>query len=282
MLAEYYNESDTIRLRPIIRTKEEAIIIANKLNTTVYDTLSDLKWHCINGKYYRFKFFDRLYPILNELIGPKIAQHLNLKTANNFSATLDLGDDRTLYGIASESFIEPDKKYLTMFDLGFSNKTIPEYKNLKRLKRYCNNEDYPGLLNNIFKMTCTDYIMGQVDRVSSNFLFEKDGEKISLAPLFDYAEAYEYAKMGCYFNQRENKSQKISVGNSLITPIFWEPNFQRRLKKYPQFREYLDKVCQIDIVKIIEEIEEEQKLNVPDEYKRYYDVRTKEKQKILY
>lgn len=64
-----------------------------------------------------------------------------------------------------------------MTELGFKPRTNPDYKNLKQLKRYCRKEDYEELLNGILKMTCLDYVMGQVDRVLSNFLFEKDGKK---------------------------------------------------------------------------------------------------------
>ncbi len=282
MFENVYKNSKIIQLKPIIRTSKEANLVAQKNNITLYDATDQFKWHLINGNYYRFKFFDKIYPILNELIGPKIAQNLELRSANNLPAKMKFSNDLTFYGILSENFKEPNKEYLTMFELGFSNKTMPNYKNLNKLKRYCSKDDYDELLNNILKMTALDYLMGQVDRVASNFLFEKDEHSITFAPLFDYAEAYEYAKIGCYFNTKENRTLNCSVGNSLIAPAFWESRFKRFLRKYPQFRDYLNEVCKINIVEIIEEIEKEHQIKISDECKDYYDFRTKEKQKILY
>ncbi len=282
MFAKFYDVDNCVHLKLNDRTEEEALKIAKEVDSEVYSTKHELQWHSIGGKYYRFKFFDRFYSILNELIGPKIAHKLDLKTVNNFPAILDYNEELKLYGIISENFKDPNKEYLTMTELGFKPRTNPDYKNLKQLKRYCRKEDYEELLNGILKMTCLDYILGQADRVLSNFLFEKDGKKITFAPLFDYAEAYECIKEGCVYDKYKNSQLKFSVGNSIIAPAFWEPKFQRILKKYPQFREYLDKVCNIDIMEILEEIEDEHRLKIPDDYKEYYDVRTKEKQKIYY
>ncbi|MDD2181514.1 MAG: hypothetical protein PHW32_03990 [Bacilli bacterium] len=281
MFEHIYDIEKCIRLKPINRTDEEAADVVNSVNTTIYSAKNDVTWHYIEGKYYRFKFFKRFYSILNELIGPKIANKLDLKTVNNFPAIMDYGEFLTFYGIISENFVDPNKEYLTIFDIGFKQKTQPSYKNIRRLKKYCNEEDYHDLINNLFKMTCLDYLMGQVDRVSSNFLFEKDGDKITFAPLFDYAEAYECAKMGCFFNPKENQQHNFSIGNTFIAPSFWEPKFKRELKKYPQFREYLEKIREINILEIIKEIEEEHNLKINDEFKRYYDVRTQEKQRSL-
>lgn len=281
MFKEIYNINNCINLTPVKRSEEEALLVAKEVDSTIYSAKSETSWHLINGKYYRFKFFNRFYHVLNELIGPKIAHKLELRTANNLPAVMHYSEKLKFYGIVSENFKELNKKYLTMFDLGFRNTTTPNYKNMKKLKKYCNEEDYYELINNLFKMTCLDYVMGQADRVASNFLFEKDGDKITFAPLFDYAEAYECIKPGCYFNPRENIALSCSVGNSLIILAFWEPEFQKILKKYPRFLKYLEKISEIDIIEILEELEEEYKIKITDEQKDYYDVRTKEKQKVL-
>lgn len=281
MIGQYYNPDYCIQLKPVNRTEEEARQLAEKLNCEYHLTKDELKCHCINGKYYYFKFFNRFYAVLNELIGPKIAHRLELRTTNNLPAILHYGENLTLYGIVSEDFKDPNKQYKNMFELGFKNGTFPAYRNLKTLKKFCRKEDYEELLNDIFKMTCLDYLMGQADRVSSNFLFEIDGNKVRLAPLFDYAEAYESIKAGCYFNIKENKRIYCSVGNALFAPAFWENKFQSLLRKYPAFREYLEKIQEIDILEILEEIEGEYKLKINDDYKYYYDTRTKEKQRSL-
>lgn len=170
-----------------------------------------------------------------------------------------------------------------MHELGFKSKQNIDnkLKNILKLKKYCNKEDYENLINNIFKMTCLDYLMGQADRVASNFLFEKDDTKLTLAPLFDYAEAYESTKEG-YPYDRYRKQLPFSVGNAFMSLAFWEPKFNSFLIKYPNFTNYLEIVSEIDIIEILEEIEKEYYLNIPDYYKDYFDIRTKEKQSVLH
>ncbi|MDD4548013.1 MAG: hypothetical protein PHI05_04655 [Bacilli bacterium] len=282
MLKKIYDIDYCIHIKPIKRTDEEALSVAKSVSCSVYDASDSFKWHCINGKYYRFKFFDRIYPILNELIGPKLAKAMDLKTASYIPAILDYDDYFQMYGLISENFKDPTKQYVDMFDIGFKHKKKPDYKNIELLKGFCLEEDYYSLINDLFKMTCIDYLMEQVDRVASNFLFEKDGKHLSLAPLFDYAEAFDYAKHGCTFNKRENHDLNFSVANSFIAPNFNEKKFEKLLKKHPSFGAYLKRICEIDIISIINEIEAEHNLKISEEHKDYYYIRTREKQKVLF
>ena len=268
------------QLNPVKRTKEEAVILAKKLRIEIFHARLDTKVHYLDGTYYFFKIFNHLYPVLNELIGPKIARYLELRSAQNYPAIMQYHRNNKFYGIVSKNFKDPNKEYKNIFQLGFNNKTSPHYRNIRKLKKYCRKEDYEEILNDIFKMTALDYLMGQKDRVASNFLFEQDGDKITLAPLFDYAESYDHIKWGCYFNQEKVK-RSCSVGNALFAPAFWDPKFKKFLKKYPRFQKYLEKIQEIDIIEILKEIEDEHKLIIPEDYKKYYDVRTKEKQKSL-
>ncbi|MFA5603394.1 MAG: hypothetical protein WDA12_00880 [Bacilli bacterium] len=282
MLKKIYDIENCIHIKPVKRSEEEALSVANIVCSSVYDTSDPYKWHYINGKYYRFKFFDRIYPILNELIGPKLAKFMDLKTACNTPAILDCDEHFKMYGVLSENFKDPAKEYVDMFDIGFRHKKKPNYKNIDLLKRFCLEEDYYPLINDLFKMTCIDYLMEQVDRVASNFLFEKDGNKLSFAPLFDYAESFDYAKYGCTFNKRENHDLSFSVANSFIAPIFTEKKFEKILKKHPSFGAYLKRICEIDIISIINEIEAEHNIKISDEHKDHYYIRTRQKQKVLF
>lgn len=286
MLKEAFESSNCIHIKPVKRTQEEIEILTEKVGINIYEAKSQFRWHEIDGKFYHFKFTDRFFLILNELIGPKIARRLNLKTANNILAIMDYSEKTYLYGILSENFKDKDKQYIDMNDLGFKNKRYVNYnsyyRNIIKLKRYCKKENYKDLIDSIFKMTCLDYIMGQADRVPENFLFEKDNDYIIFAPLFDYGEAYESIKEGCIYDKYRHPDLPFSVANSFITIAMWEPKFKRFLRKYPNFQRYLETVCKIDIIEILEEIEEEHQLKINEEIKRYYDVRTKEKQKILF
>ncbi len=284
MFGEVFDSDKCIHIKPINRNDEEARKVSEKIGVSIYDAKDQFKWHEVKGKYYHFKFSNRLIRILNELIGPKLALQFDLKTVSNIPAIMDYGDNLKFYGILSENFKDKDKQYLNMSELGFKNKRgiDNKWKNIPKLKKYCNKEDYDDLINSIFKMTCLDYIMGQADRVSSNFLFERDGSKMSFAPLFDYAEAYESIKEGCVYDRYHNPSLPFSVGNAFMTLSFWETKFKWFLWKYPNFQKYLEIACDIDIIKILEEIEEEHSLHISDDCKQYYDVRTKEKQKIIF
>ncbi len=281
MLKEFYNFDNSVRLKPVNRGNEEAKRVAKIIKRPLYNAKSDLEWHYYQGEYYHFKFFYSLYPILNELIGPKIANKLNLRTATNLPAILDYDSQLKLYGIFSKNFIKPHCEYLTMYDLGFNYKTKPHYKNLKKIKKYCPKEDYQNLKNDLLKMTSLDYLMGQVDRVGCNFLFEKNKTNLSLAPLFDYAEAYGQPKKDCTFNQEENQNLNFSVGNAFLTMKIGERKYKRLLKKEPHFRGYLEIIKKVDIIKILEEIVTETNLKVPDSYYKYYEAKTKAKQKAL-
>lgn len=284
MFGKIFDSGKCIRIKPINRNDEEARKVSEKIGVSIYDAKDQFKWHEVNGKYYHFKFSNRLIRILNELIGPKLAIKFDLQTVNNIPTVMDYGDNLKFYGILSENFKDKNKQYLNMNELGFKNKKgiDNKCKNISKLKNYCNKEDYADLINSIFKMTCIDYIMGQADRVSGNFLFEKDGFKVTFAPLFDYAEAYESIKEGCAYDRYHNPSLPFSVGNSFMTLSFWENSFKWFLWRYPNFKEYLEIASDIDIVKVLEEIEEEHSLYISDDCKQYYDVRTKEKQKVLF
>lgn len=284
MFGKVFDSDKCIHIKPLNRNDEETRKVSAKIGVSIYDAKDQFRWHEVNGKYYHFKFSNRLIRILNELIGPKLALQFDLKTVRNIPAIMDYGDNLKFYGILSENFKEKDKQYLNISELGLKNKRgiDNKWKNIPKLKRYCNKEDYDDLINSIFKMTCLDYIMGQADRVSSNFLFERDDSKMSFAPLFDYAEAYESIKEGCVYDRYHNPSLPFSVGNAFMTLSFWETKFKWFLWKYPNFKKYLEIACDIDIIKILEEIEDENSLHISDECKQYYDVRTKEKQKIIF
>lgn len=283
MLNNVFDNEEIIRIKPVNRNDEEAKLLAEKIGISIYDAQKELLWHEVVSKYHRFKFSDKLVRILNELIGPKLALKFDLRTVNNIPAIMDYGENIKLYGILPENFKDINREYLTMHELGFKSKQNIDnkLKNILKLKKYCNKEDYENLINNIFKMTCLDYLMGQADRVASNFLFEKDDSKLTLTPLFDYAEAYESTKEGCPYD-RYRKQLPFSVGNAFMSLAFWEPKFNSFLRKYPNFTNYLEIVSEIDIIEILEEIEKEYYLNIPDYYKDYFYIRTKEKQSVLH
>lgn len=281
MLKRYYENEDIIKLKPIIRSEEEATELSEKLKISLYSAKRDIEWFCINGEYYRFKFFDSFYPILNELVGPKIAKTINLKTVENIPAILEYNPKLKFYGILSKNFMKPDCSYVTMYQLGFKHGKQPTYKNFDKFKKFCHPNDYYENVKSIFKMTCLDYIMEQVDRVGCNFLFEKRNESLSFAPLFDYAEAYGYAKKGCSFNKKENPYLEFSVGNVFVTPTLGEFQFKRLLKKEPQFNDTINTLSRIDLIKILKEIRMETKLKITEHYFEHYDSMTKEKQKRL-
>lgn len=284
MCNDIFNNEKCIHIKPVNRSIDEAQNLSEKTGICFYEAKKELIWHEVNGKNYRFKFSNHLVRILNELIGPKLALKFDIRTANNIPAIMDYSENIKFYGILSENFKDPNKLYLSMYELGFNNKQSIDnkWKNVPKLKKYCNQEDYDELINNIFKMTCLDYIMGQADRVASNFLFEKDGSIIILAPLFDYFEAYESVKEGCIYDKYNNPNLPFSVGNAFMTLAFWKKSFKSFLKRYPNFINYLEIAAKLDIIDILEQIEKEFNLNIPDYYKDYFDFRTKEKQKMIH
>ncbi len=128
MLKQFYNENYCIHLNPVKRTKEEAVILAKKLRIEIFHARLDTKVHYLDGTYYFFKIFNHLYPVLNELIGPKIARYLELRSAQNYPAIMQYHRNNKFYGIVSKNFKDPNKEYKNIFQLGFNlinNRSLP-------------------------------------------------------------------------------------------------------------------------------------------------------------
>ena len=219
--------------------------------------------------------YDSIY-ILNELIGEKISEHFNIDTVKSILATND--SDYKSYILLTKIFTNKNEFYSTFDNLFFKAKINNEIglDNLKKLKKYIyngekhymDNKNFKNLKYKIKKMVIRDYITSQSDRHNYNFLFKVQNNFIDLLPLFDYEHSFSeniYCRFNNYFNFDLSLEKVIKY-----------------IKTEQEFQEILHKAMDININKIIKEIENEYPIKFEEFEKHdYIDIINENKEKIL-
>jgi len=246
----------------LYRTNNNYRLLSNKLHID-YSILKI--WHSwykdSNKEYYYFKDFNNDNKrFINELIGEYLAKKISLDSIHYEIAKKD-----DTYGLASKSFINKKNKYYYMIDLYLPNAPDNLY-NLERLKDKCKtDEEYETLLKEIFKMTAIDIYMSQTDRIkSSNIQFRKDRTGLHLAPLYDYEKSFMDPNIAIY-------------KSNLLTLNLYKNEY---INEYPYLYELIDNIFEININHVLEEIEDERKILIPNndkfEYEKFYNIRKKQ------
>lgn len=216
-----------------------------------------------NNDYYYYKTLQNY----NDFIGEELAKTLNLPTAHYIVGKLN-----NEYVVASKNFNVEKIKYLDAFDL-----ISDEFhkNNLEKLK-YLENMYGKTLVLDILKMTSLDIFSRQIDRVPSNYAFEKKDGILSLAPLYDYSFAFFNEENYKYFNYilslDFNSKNIIEEIDSIIN-------------KYSEFYEYISVMNEIDLSNLINKIIEKNNFNYNEylslEYKKENESSHKLLKKIL-
>jgi hypothetical protein len=209
-------------------------------------------WYKCDGDYYFYKTFstldeneDKRY--VNEFIGEKLCNLLDLDSIHYEFAK---ANDRI--GIASKNFIKPHNKYYFMPDLYLPN-GCANLKNLERIREKCkSDEEFDTFIDELSKLFAIDIYMSQTDRNVGNIQFRKDKTGLHLAPMYDFEFSF----------LRSN----FIYDNTLC-------GTKDYLNKYKEVYNYIDKIKDKGIDKILDEIEDERKIIVPNElrndYKKY-------------
>ena len=217
-------------------------------------------WYKYNDEYYYFKKMDdNPNRFVNELIGEKLANRLNLDTVH-----YEIAKQGYYYGVASKYFKNKDSKYYFMKDLCLPNQPS-NFSNLERLKDKCKNKkEYNTLIKEILKSVAIDLYMGQLDRYQANIQFRKDKTGLHLAPMYDYEKSF------------------LIDDNYLQTNLIRvDLNSDEYIRMYPYLKDLLEELFSTSIEDTIEEIEDERKIKVPNLIKFNYTGLVNNRQKTI-
>ena len=162
----------------------------------------------VNNTMYKVKHADR--KLENELIGEEIAKYFNLQTVNNFLVSYN-GEIMLLNKVFTDMYgdygtVTRFPKVKQDFLSGLNNlDNLTEYYSIDNITNISvSKKSQKHLKRDILKMVVCDYLMGQKDRVKSNFLFSFNKDEVSLLPLFDYELSFlpdiKLSECNGYFN----------------------------------------------------------------------------------
>lgn len=238
------NETKIIELNPALTN---TWILSKRLRIRK-DILDSWNGWYKNGKdYYYFKSFpldmNGEIRYVNEILGEKLCGVLKLDSAHYEFAHRD-----NKYGIASKSFTKPHNRYYFMTDLYIPG-GCANLKNLERLRERCkSDEEFNTLTDELSRYIAVDLYMHQHDRNVRNIQFRKDKTGLHMAPMYDFESA--------------------SIVDTPYTISLC--GIDEYKSAYPKVEESLDQFRTIGIDNILEEIEDERKIIVPEDVKTQY------------
>lgn len=210
--------------------------------------------------------------IINELIGSFLARKISLDAVD-----YKIGVFRNQIYILSEIFFEEGKEYFHPNKLGYDL----EYEYSLVEKKVHSIYYYKSMLNNlneqllydILKLTILDIKMGQIDRKSySNTMLMQDESGISLAPVYDFGEAY---------SERTDCMAYIVYNNPFIIIRKNVLSMKTLVRKYPIVMEFIDILKNIDMEEIIAYLESSFPIKLSDVDKKYYEEKDSDYSRVL-
>lgn len=264
-MMEYRDKPD------IIKTKTPLLNLGNITNQNVlYDSLIPAKklsnkmitcngaWLNYENNFGYFKVPITNGSFLKELLGVKITKYFNLPTVEYKLATATWQENENSYygyGLFSKYARNNNSKYTTL-DRIYNLKY--DYDDLSILDSI--DDIYPNQpINKEFRyFIIRDFFTQEYDRVTSELLIENSNNRINLGPLMDYEmEWVEFPKKGYTLR-----------GYLTFDLDNYETKY--RVKKDDYFKDALDKLMDIDILKLLEEIKEEHQIRLIDYDKEYF------------
>ena len=220
-------------------------------------------WYFYNNKWYYFKDFscakytNSEFKLINELIGEYLANYLNIDTIHYVFAR-----KKDVYGLASENFNKQDNKYYLSIDIDIPT-NYSNMNNLLLVRSKCKNEsNYQELLTELYKFLAIDIYMNQTDRSYCNYQFRKYKGNLHLAPLYDYEESF--------MEPTKKRYDSNLVGLDICD-----------INKYQELLSFISKLYELNIKKVIEEIEDIRGINISKEDKEYYQEFTNERKALI-
>lgn len=243
-----------------IDLKDKLTSKIDKIDITVlkrYDTNGNTYFTLNDSNYYPKRFN------LNELIGEELSKKIHLRTVE-----FELFEKaNTEIIIASKSFLNKQSIYYYFEHIGNAN-----LKTLEILEKNClDKENYIQFLNNIFKMFAVDIYMGQSDRCFVNVQLEEyDSGYLDLAPIYDYSNS--------------DWDENIYYDN----PFYYfenEDDYTKLFTAYPNSLEAIKKIKEVNLKKILTNIQEKKGIKIPQEvidiYLKREEISQKKLEKII-
>lgn len=267
-----------------VQKEKDFNYLSQVLNIAITELKEYPNWYNIGGKLYYFKNIDNSEKLLNELLGPYLAQFYGLES---IQCELGYHSTKKETGLLSKSFYKPGKQYLSLKEIAPKNVygVVDRKNSLLSILELCKtNEEKRRLMLQILNMITIDFYSHQLDRISSNIKFQVSSP-ISLAPLFDYSETfdscleynqtfeYRYPSNIDYF-----EINKYICANSLLTIVFPSKEMEDLFNEYPEFYESVRDILHIDIEKWIDLIEMKNDIEFSKSLKDFY-LRYDEKKK---
>ena len=242
-------------------------------------------WYNIDGTLYYFKEISDMEKLINELLGPYLAQFYGLSSIQYELGYLNNKTKET--GLLSKNFYLKDRRYKNLSEIGPVNVYgIVNNNCINDVLKICKTKaEKKHLMLQILKMVALDFYSHQTDRTAPNINFQVL-PTISLAPLFDYSETfdienkleganqYSYIRNRYYFDNKE-----YIYENNLFKMIFPSKEMEKMFDEYPEFYEDINDILRIDIEKYLDLIEMKYDIIIPKKLRDYYlkyDERKKE------
>lgn len=247
----------------------------------------------INDKIYYFKGISEIHFLINELIGSQLASLLGLPTVK-YKLVKIIDPKFVIYGIMSPSWETKDKickaadEVIPIADL--KRKTV-----FKLLKWQCPTiQNYNELETDLYKLSLLDFYTSQIDRVPSNFMFNKDNKGLHLNEVFDYTASfntllksdnypyfYNTAKCYTYFNSSNLNSLEYICGNYLFTLSFPSQEVFDIYGSNQNLKEALEKLYKFDLTHEIKQIEDLLGSTIPIPLMEHYQMEEEQKRMQL-
>ena len=262
-----YNKKDIKKYELLAKTisRETSIPIEY-----IYNRLTDKfylnRWFKVNNEWLNFKDNKYYQYIINELLGEKISEYFDLETIHYRIGKLIINGKCDKYGIISKSFCDKKYEYLTL-DEYFSKIQKKDLNIIKEINKVTNNKkECLNLTNDLKKMFIRDFYTGQRDRIYFNMILKKTNKGIRLGPLFDYEYSF-------------NPIDPSIYRSSLCKISLYDKNTCDLLRNDKKFQELIQKIMNINLKNIIEDIEDSQKIIIPTKDKSLYNIHDREVKK---
>lgn len=126
------------------------------------------------------------------------------------------------------------------------------------------------MVDDLLKLVSFHIYTGLRDLINCNLLFQQEIDGFSLAPIYDFDFSFENGLIETYY-------YKSSICNFKLS----SDDLNELISLYPKFREYLLLMLEIDMEKILVEIETEHHLEINELYQEYYQKQDKIKKDFI-
>ena len=222
-------------------------------------------WYLHDKDWYFFKAFNgsdditTKFRFVNELIGEELSNIMELDTIHYEIARIN-----NHLGLASKAFTDKKNRYYFIQDLNIPADCM-NLRNFERLREICKtDEEYETVKNEILKLFAIDIYMNQTDRKFKNLQIKKEQRKLHLAPVYDYEKSFQ--------NPEEQIYKSCFARIDLSTKIDEE---------IPNLKDNLDTLFDLDINDVLETIEDDKKIIIPDNLKEHYKSFVKTRRNII-